>query len=215
MPIRGRPIKIDKNKVIELLINYKNQIIFDNGKIISKCDLICLTLSKQIDDCMTPNALYTFVVCNRYNIRDRLMNTSSDKQNVSNDSMKNEDYNSSNNKSSINESTTSRDSCISQSNTETIFTINIPKNDFQDMIIYKKYRKTDKHNRTIRHYTVLQPGMWQHVLCQKIWEATKLSCGFNFKNHKLTRDGQSGYANGAAVVVRLLNAKLIIQITMI
>lgn len=93
MPIRGRPIKIDKNKVIELLIKYKSQIVIDNGKIISKCDAIWSTLSKQIDCYMTPNALYTFVVRNRYNIRDRLMNISSDKQNISNDSMKNKECN--------------------------------------------------------------------------------------------------------------------------
>lgn len=158
MPIRGRPIKIDKNKVSDLLINYKNEIVIENRKIISKCDAIWSTLSKQIDGSMTSSALYTFVVCNRYNIKDRLMNISSDKQNLSNDSTKNEEYNTSKNKSDLSESTTSHDESyqhIPQSNAETIFTINIPKNDFQDMIIYKKYRRTDKHNRTIRHYTVL------------------------------------------------------------
>jgi len=40
MPICRRPIKIDKSKVIEFLINYENEIILNNKKIISKCDEI-------------------------------------------------------------------------------------------------------------------------------------------------------------------------------
>jgi len=65
MPIRGRSIKVDKNKVIKLLINYKSQIVSSNGKIISKYDKVWSTLSNEINNCMTPIALYTFIVCNR------------------------------------------------------------------------------------------------------------------------------------------------------
>lgn len=105
---------------------------------------------------MTPIALYTFVVCNRYNIRDQLMNySSSDKQNDSN-SIRSEENETLENESCINESTSSRDESyqrILQRSTETIFTINIPKSDFQAMIIYKKYRKMDRRNRTVRQHT--------------------------------------------------------------
>lgn len=42
----------------------------------------------------------------------------------------------------------------------------------------------------------MQPKTWQQVFSEKIWESTKLSCGFNFKRVKLVRDGESGYAYG-------------------
>lgn len=216
MITRGRPIKIDKSKVIELLTNYKSQIILNNGKVISKCDEIWSTLSKQIDNLMTPIALYTFVSCNRYNIREILTNSfSSDERNENNNSMRSEGSETSRNdhhrKSCINESSTSQDESFTpQKSTKTIFTINIPKSDFQSMIIYKKYRRMDKRNRNkiVRQHMVLQSGMWQHVLCQKIWEATKLSCGFNFKNHKLTSNGQSGYANGSCRCGSVIKCKI-------
>jgi len=208
MSIRGRSIKIDKSKVIELLINYKSQIVLNDGKITSKCDKVWSTLSNEINNCMTPIALYTFVVCNRCNIRDQLTNCSSDKRN---DSKRSEENDTSKNESCVNESTSSRDESyqrVLQKNAKTIFTINIPKSDFQAMIIYKRYRRMDKRIRTVRQHTVLQPGMWQHVLCQKIWEATKLSCGFNFKNHKLTRNDQSGYANGSCRCGSIIKCKI-------
>lgn len=203
MSKRGRPLIIDKSKVIELLIKYKNDVILDDGRIKSKCDKIWCTLSKEINDVMTPNALYTYVVCNKHNVHDKLMSSFPSAEQDESDIMKDEENstskNTSKNESSINESVATCDESyerILESRQETIFTINIPKSDFEALIIHKKYQRTEHKRRIIRHHTVLQPGMWQHVFCQKIWEATKLSCGFNFKNHKLTRDGQSGYANG-------------------
>lgn len=76
MPKRGKPLTIDKNKVIEVLIKYKKYVIvLDNYKIISKCDKIWCTLSKEINDIITPNALYIFAVCNKHNIRNKLMSS--------------------------------------------------------------------------------------------------------------------------------------------
>jgi len=66
MPARGRPTKIDKNAVIDiLLMNYKDRLIVDGQKIISKCDLI-LTIAKELENQLTPISLYTFVSCNKY-----------------------------------------------------------------------------------------------------------------------------------------------------
>lgn len=50
--------------------------------------------------------------------------------------------------------------------------------------------------------------MWQHVPYQKIWEATKFSCGFNFKNHKLANNGQSRYANGTCKCGSIIKCKI-------
>jgi len=164
---------------------------------------------------MTPNALYTYVICNKHNVRDKLMSSFPSAEQDESDIMKDEENstskNTSRNESSINESVATCDESderILESRQETIFTINIPKSDFEGLIIHKKYQRTEHKRRIIRHHTVLQPGMWQHVFCQKIWEATKLSCGFNFKNHKLTSDGQSGYANGTCKCGSTIKCKI-------
>lgn len=95
--------------------------------------------------------------------------------------------------------TTVSDSSIRLSNVEGVstFIVSIPKEDYTSMIIYKKYRRAEE-NRPVsyREYAVLQPGLWQHVLNEKIWQATKISCAFNFKRHKLFQNAESGYACG-------------------
>jgi len=77
------------------------------------------------------------------------------------------------------------------------FTITMAKSDFNAMIIHKTYRRKDKSRPpSTRQYTILQPGTWQQVFTEKIWESAKLSCGFNFKRHKLINSGESRYAYG-------------------
>jgi len=60
MPARGRP-KIDKNAVIDILMNYKDHLIVDSQKIISNCDLIWVTIAKELENQLIPISLYTFV----------------------------------------------------------------------------------------------------------------------------------------------------------
>lgn len=56
------------------------------------------------------------------------------------------------------------------------------KTDFISMIINKTYRRKDKDQpASTQQYIILQLGTWQQVFSEKIWESTKLSCGFNFK----------------------------------
>lgn len=43
---------------------------------------------------------------------------------------------------------------------------------------------------------VLQPGKWQEVITDKFWEATRMKCGFQFKNHYISADAKSGVISG-------------------
>lgn len=72
MPARGRSAKIDKNVLIDVLINYKDRLIRDGQKVVSKCDAIWITIAKELKNQLTPLSLYTFVTCNRYNVREKL-----------------------------------------------------------------------------------------------------------------------------------------------
>lgn len=46
------------------------------------------TLPKEVNDVMTPNVLYTFVIYNKHNIRDKLMNSFSFVERDANEIMK-------------------------------------------------------------------------------------------------------------------------------
>jgi len=42
------------------------------------------------------------------------------------------------------------------------------------MIIHRAYRRKEKRRPpSTRDYTILQPGTWQQVFAEKIWETTK------------------------------------------
>ena len=43
---------------------------------------------------------------------------------------------------------------------------------------------------------MLQLGLWQQVFNEKMCQATKISCAFNFKHHKLFHNAESEYACG-------------------
>jgi len=53
-------------------MNYKDRLIVDGQKIISKRDPIWVAIAKELKNQLTPISLYTFVSCNKYQIRDKL-----------------------------------------------------------------------------------------------------------------------------------------------
>lgn len=66
---RGRPRKTNVEELEKLLLEYKDEI-YDGMKVISKDAPIWRTLSLLCDK--DPRALYTFVTCNHYNIKETL-----------------------------------------------------------------------------------------------------------------------------------------------
>lgn len=72
-PTRGRPMNISHVDVIEKLKKYKNDIITYDRKVVSKLCSIWLTISRELKGKMSPASLYTFVTCNRYNVRTELL----------------------------------------------------------------------------------------------------------------------------------------------
>lgn len=131
------------------------------------------------------------MICNKCDIRDKLMNrfpSISPEQELT-DNILEGTYTSTNSTST---NTTIKSPIAKTANT---FTITIPKEEFQSMIMCKIYRRKDKDKKeSVREYTVLRSGNMH--LMKKIWVATKITCGFNFKNHKLLHNRERGYANG-------------------
>lgn len=190
MPV-GRPAKLNKDLFIENILECRDSIV-KGTTITSKHDPIWVTLSRQLDHVITPVSLYTFVTCNKYNVPDKLMNRSPMIHH------ENEIIENSLDKTQSNtELTVANTTKHSLNDSARTFTITIPKEEFTSMIMCKTYRRRKKgKSQSVREYTILRSGIWQHKFNVKIWEATKISCGFKFKNHKLSRNGEQGYANG-------------------
>jgi len=55
----GRPAKVDKHTIIDILMKYKDHLIVDGQKIVSKFDPIWATLAKELENRLTPISLYT------------------------------------------------------------------------------------------------------------------------------------------------------------
>lgn len=73
MPRVGRPSRLDKNTITEILSKYKDEIIKEDGRIISKSDPVWIRIGIELNNVMTPIALYTYVTCNKFKIRDKLL----------------------------------------------------------------------------------------------------------------------------------------------
>lgn len=77
------------------------------------------------------------------------------------------------------------------------FIITMPKADFTSILVTRTYKRRDKGRPpSTRKYTIYcNPEHGSMYLAKKFGESAKLSCGFNFKRHKLNCDAESGYAN--------------------
>ena len=62
----GRPGKINIDLLTQKILEYKDRIITANGTIISKHDSIWITIVKELDHVTTPNSLYAYVTCNKF-----------------------------------------------------------------------------------------------------------------------------------------------------
>jgi len=60
-----------------------------------------------------------------------------------------------------------------------------------------------------RIWKTLRPGIWEEFFTDKIWDATHLRCGFQFRNHYLSNVGTSGYINGKYkfLIIKLFSLK--------
>lgn len=72
-PVRGRPGKIPPSKIKETILKYKS-IINNNNNIISKTNDIWNVIAQELENKVTSNNLYVFTMCNRYAIKNVILN---------------------------------------------------------------------------------------------------------------------------------------------
>jgi hypothetical protein len=72
-PVRGRPGKVNVERIKEAILKYKD-IIKNKNKIISKTHDVWNIIAQDLNNKMTANSLYVFTMCNRHNIKDLIFN---------------------------------------------------------------------------------------------------------------------------------------------
>lgn len=191
-PVRGRPGKINLEKMKEAIIKYKD-ILNNNNKIISKTHDVWKLIAQDLGNKVTTNNLYVFTMCNRHNIKNLILNKT-----LCNDKSANE--------SALSDSLISNEKSICSSadddTTEKVFVISLLREEYINLLTEKVYkRQTNKNGKTYyRLRKVLQPGKWQELITDKFWEATHMKCGFRFKNHYISADAMSGLINGKIIM---------------
>lgn len=191
-PIRGRPGKVDPSKIKEAILKYKN-IINNNNNIISKTHDIWNIIARELENKVTSNNLYVFTMCNRYGIKNVILNkdTCNDKCVSASESLLSDSSNW--NEGSV--------TCSPDDN-EKHLTISLLREDFTNLLVEKVYKRrvNEKGKMYYRLRKVLHPGKWQELLTNKFWEATHMKCGFQFKNHYISADARTGTINGKIVM---------------
>lgn len=183
---RGRPAKVSREDVINTILQYKSRIIIDK-KIISKCDIVWCEISAGLQNLITPLSIYTLVSCNRYGIRDKISDCPVEK-NITTDLSIN---------SSVTKSFQDRSSLESRNIEPITFTIIVPLQEFEELIVWKSYKRTQRKKLRYRMWKTLKPGIWEEFITHKIWDAIHLKCGFRLRNHYISNDiNMSGYING-------------------
>lgn len=191
-PVRGRPGKVHSEKMKEAILKYKD-IVKNNNNIVSKTHDVWTTIAQDLENKVTSNNLYVFTMCNRHNIKDLIFDK------VCKDISANESTLSTISDSNFNESSTY---ISDHSRTENFYVISLLREEFINLLTEKVYKRhiNNKGRTYYRLRKVLQPGKWQEVITDKFWEATRMKCGFQFKNHYISADAKSGVINGKFII---------------
>jgi hypothetical protein len=188
---KGRPSKVPKENIVNTILAYKNRVILLD-KIVSKHEAVWSEISIALSGHLTPASLYSIVSCNRFNVRDKLLNRENANATINESDLS---YSSSN----MNDTTSSKNSTLNNSRDKQHinFTIMVSICEFEDLIVLKSYKRTIKNKVRNRIWRTLRPGIWEEFITNKIWDVMRLKCGFRFRNHYLSNNGPiAGYING-------------------
>uniref|UniRef100_A0A6P7G042 Uncharacterized protein LOC114334561 n=1 Tax=Diabrotica virgifera virgifera TaxID=50390 RepID=A0A6P7G042_DIAVI len=178
----GRPRVIDREEITEKLLLYKSEIILLGDKVLSKNDHLWEKISEELGGKKTAKSLHSYVSCNKDGIRD-LMNGREKSEKVPR-FRESDQPNSSACDATFEENLYDAEDIIETKNC----TISMKMSNFKALAQTKNHK-----NRSV---VKLKPGVWQQEISERIWNATKLKCGFNFKNHYLSADLSTGSAKG-------------------
>lgn len=162
---RGRPPLVDKEKMINILLKYKTEILLPGDKIISQQDDVWKRVSEELEGKKLPASLHSYVCNNKDSIRDLLNNRERRQEKFEPASAPN--------RNNFSLSTDSDASDSSEVNETKRITISMKMSAFKKLVKCKRYKN--------REVLKLEPGVWQHEISERLWNAAKMKCGFNYK----------------------------------
>lgn len=188
---RGRPKTRKYEDIHEVIVKFKESIVTDTGKIVSKTNEIWKVISDELLDrnvTVPKSSLYTYVSCNLGGIRniitkDIIIDSKSDKADDADDA-----------------NDTSNSSDISEDSTVKRIEVHFSRKEFSDLCEFKIYNNQRGEHYVIksfeREYITLKPGAWQLELTKKLWSKSKVKCGFKYSGHKIYNETGRGTFKG-------------------
>lgn len=195
-PKRGRKPTWNKELVKQAVLKYKDVVLLEDFRIVSKTHEIWRVIFKEINSAgkmeSVSKSLYSFVCNDTDGIRTELKHLREVNSSVLTDSI------------CMDESriSISPDDTVDNSDNDddgdhiSEFSFIMNKSEFDKLVIEAPRRR--KYGNKITYYSkqILKPGVWESVITEKIWLATRKKHGFNYKNHHVSNNGQSGTING-------------------
>ncbi|CAK1594095.1 unnamed protein product [Parnassius mnemosyne] len=204
---RGKPREFDKDITYNVLETYNKIIITEEGKVLAKSrpewNEIITKLNdtykeSNIDAIRKTQSLYSYVTCNKDNVRTKLSLARGIQVCDKNKDIEHDEIGG--NESLVDDLYMLQESAILEESLESVSDnvfecdIFLPYNEFEKLLVIN-YEWTQK-KKYVRKVVKLKQGEWQEFLNKKIIEKTKIKCGFKFQRHNVTVDGSSGHAFG-------------------
>lgn len=72
---RGRPRLYNEELIVSTILQYKDSLVNIDNKIVSKLSKIWTDISRELNCDISENGLYTLVIKNRFELKDKILNT--------------------------------------------------------------------------------------------------------------------------------------------
>ena len=183
----GRKPNISVEEVKSVILRRKTEILLDDGKLVGKKNDIWKYLSADLQGKLSARTLYS-KMCNQ-KFRTEVLQERPNRLSLLTDTSDNERTHQSMNEN-INRTIGEEDFLE--------FTIFGVKSEYEGLLISKTYtaKATSRRNQVTRFCFRLEPGRWEDWISNKIWDITKLPCGFNCHRQYISENGASGKIEG-------------------
>lgn len=151
---RGRPPKVEIQKIIEIVLMHKDEIIHDEKShdLVPETHSVWKIMSAKLLHGIKPSSLYSYVVNNRFSLKNLLFGE------TESNSVKNNDTT-----TSTVEETESPIKKIDLG-----FILTFTKNEFDDLVMETQRRTKDKKGGTkLRIVNILKPQKWTDIVSKK------------------------------------------------
>ncbi|KAG5860832.1 hypothetical protein JTB14_019385 [Gonioctena quinquepunctata] len=177
----GRPASIINDQIVYAILEQKNKVIVDNS-IVSKTNIIWITISEDPGNKIRPSSLHSYVTNNRYSLRKILLGLNDD--DIS--------------KVSTNDTLNSSSSFLEPvENFNFVFTLTFGKSEFEELLIETSRQYRDrKGNKRMRIVNILQLQKWTEITSKKIYDEFRIPHGYHFVTNYINKDKNSGCFTG-------------------